>query len=94
MNRSYEPPPVPDPDLVVNLVLKVREILPHRPGRWAWDLRDSRDGSWFESMWEFDSEDRARRSGRSRLAELLESLPDDAMSLTYGTPASHRRLAA
>jgi hypothetical protein len=93
MNRSYEAPPAPDPELVVNLVLKVREMLPHRPGRWAWDLRDSRDGSWFESMWEFDSEERARRSGRSRLAELLESLPG-ATPLAYGARAPHQRVAA
>jgi hypothetical protein len=93
MNRSYEPPPAPDPELVVNLVLKVREMLPHRPGRWAWDLRDSRDGSWFESMWEFDSEERARRSGRSRLAEWLESLPD-VTPLAYGARAPHQRAAA
>jgi hypothetical protein len=93
MNRSYEPPPAPDPELVVNLVLKVREMLPHRPGRWAWDLRDSRDGSWFESMWEFDSEERARRSGRSQLAEWLESLAD-VTPLAYGARAPHQRVAA
>jgi hypothetical protein len=93
MNRSYEPPPAPDPELVVNLVVKVREMIPHRPGRWAWDLRDSRDGSWFESMWEFNSEERARRSGRSRLAELLETLPD-ATPLAYGARLPHHRLAA
>lgn len=93
MNPAYEPPPAPDPELVVNLVLKVREMLPYRPGRWAWDLRDSRDGSWFESMWEFDSEERARRSGRSRLVELLESLPD-ARPLAYGALAPHHRAAA
>jgi hypothetical protein len=91
--RSYEPLPAPDPDLVLKLVLKVREMLPHRPGRWAWDLRDSRDGSWFESMWEFDSEDRARRSGHSRLAELHETLPD-ATLVAYGAGAPRHRFAA
>ena len=77
MTGQYERPPAPDPDLVLNLTLKVREMLPHRPGRWAWDLTDSRDGSWFESMWEFDSAQHAERSGRSRLAELIQS-PLDA----------------
>ncbi len=54
-----------------NLLLSVR---PNRPNHWAWDLRDGRDGSWFESMFEFDSPERARRSGLSRIAELQRSL--------------------
>ena len=60
---------IPDPDLVRCLELTVRPLA-HRPHRWAWDLRDGRDSSWFESMWEFDSEERARRSGAARLMEL------------------------
>jgi hypothetical protein len=64
---QYVAPPEPDPELVQNLALSVRQ---NRPGHWVWDLRDSRDGSWFESMFEFDSEDQARRSGLSRIAEL------------------------
>jgi hypothetical protein len=71
MIGQYVPPPDPDPELVQSLALSVRQI---RPGRWAWDLRDSRDGSWFESMFEFDSEDQARRSGLSRIAELARSV--------------------
>src|SRR5688572_13545413 len=64
---QYVAPSEPDPELVQNLALSVRQ---NRPGHWAWDLRDSRDGSWFESMFEFDSEDQARRAGLSRIAEL------------------------
>jgi hypothetical protein len=66
----------PEPDLVQSLELTVRRI-PQRPRRWAWDLKDGRDGSWFESMWEFDSEDRARRSGLSRMLELARSVHGD-----------------
>ena len=69
MIGRFSPPPDPNRDLVLNLELEVRE-LSARPHRWAWDLRDSRDGSWFESMFEFDSAEQARRSGLSRLAEL------------------------
>ena len=70
MRGHYEPLPAPDLELVLHLRLRVREMAPHRRGRWAWDLRDSRDGSWFESMWEFDSAERARRSGLARLDQL------------------------
>lgn len=73
-----------DPELVQNLHLTVRP-LPHRPHRWAWDLRDGRDSSWFESMWEFDSEARARRSGHARIQELSQSL--------RGEPAAVPRIA-
>jgi hypothetical protein len=66
---KYVPPPAPETELVHNLKLVVRRLL-DRPHRWAWDLRDNRDGSWYESMLEFDSEAQARRSGLSRLAEL------------------------
>jgi hypothetical protein len=63
----------PDPELVRSLRLSVRK-LPHRRNRWAWDLTDSRDGSWFESMLEFGSPAHARRSGLSRLEELAGSV--------------------
>jgi hypothetical protein len=76
MRGPHESPLAHDPDLVLNLVLKVREMVPHRPGRWAWELRDRRDGSCFESMWEFDSAARAGCCGRSRLGELIQSLSD------------------
>jgi hypothetical protein len=72
MRGQYVPPPAPDPDLVLNLALKVRE-LSARPGRWAWDLTDNRDGSWFESMWEFESAEEAAGFGRERLAELTDA---------------------
>lgn len=75
MRGQYEPLPAPDPDLILNLRLKVRELLPDRPRRWAWDLIDSRDNRWYESMYEFDSAEDAERSARSRLAELTQSLP-------------------
>jgi hypothetical protein len=68
---QYVPRPAPDPELVQNLALSVRQ---NRPGHWAWDLGDSRDGSWFESMFEFDSAEQARRSGLSRIAELASSV--------------------
>ena len=67
------PSPDPDPELVRSLTLSIRR-LPHRPNRWAWDLRDSRDGSWFESMFEFDSPERARRSGLFRMEELFRAV--------------------
>jgi hypothetical protein len=73
MNSHDVRSPEPDPELVRNLKLTVRR-LPHRANRWAWDLRDGRDGSWFESMLEFDSPARARRSGLSRMEELLRAV--------------------
>jgi hypothetical protein len=69
MAGQYEPLGAPDPELVTALDLRVRELPGHRR-RWAWDLYDSRDDSWFESMLEFDSPERANRSGLSRLEEL------------------------
>ena len=68
---QYVPRPAPDPELVQNLALSVRQ---NRPGHWAWYLMDGRDGSWFESMFEFDSAEQARRSGLSRIAELSRSV--------------------
>ena len=70
--------PEPDPELVQNLALSVRQ---NRPGHWAWDLKDSRDGSWFESMFEFDSAEQARRSGVSRIAELARSVRGATVAL-------------
>lgn len=70
----YESSSTPDPELILSLRLRVREMVPHRPRRWAWDLLDSRDGSWFQSMFEFDSEEQAKRSGRSHLDEWRRSL--------------------
>lgn len=72
MTGYYVPSPDLDPEVVTSLKLTVRK-LPHRPNRWAWDLRDSRDGSWFESMFEFDSPERARRAGLARIEELFSS---------------------
>lgn len=65
------PLPDPDPAVLQNLRLTVST---NRPGHWGWHLHDGRDGSWFESMFEFDSEDEARRAGRWRLAELGQSV--------------------
>jgi hypothetical protein len=87
MSGQYAPPPVPDPQLVESLSLSVRR---NRPGHWAWDLKDSRDGSWFESMFEFDSEDQARRSGLSRIAELSRSVRGaTAASRSVGDKRGH-----
>jgi hypothetical protein len=72
MTGHYVPSLEQDPEVVKSLRLTVRK-LPHRPNRWAWDLRDSRDGSWFESMFEFDSHERARLSGLARIEELVKS---------------------
>ena len=83
MTGHYALSPDLDLEAVRNLRLTVRK-LPHRPNRWAWDLRDGRDGSWFESMFEFDSHERARQSGLSRIEELLRSVSD-------ATGASTRR---
>ena len=71
MIQRYEPPPDLDPELLQNLELSVRQ---NRSGHWAWDLTDSRDGSWFESMFEFDSSEHAKRSGLSRLSELQRNV--------------------
>jgi hypothetical protein len=87
MIGQHVPPPVPDVELVQNLALSVRQ---NRPGRWAWDLRDSRDGKWFESMLEFDTEERARRSALSRIAELARSMRGEtAASRAIGEEKGH-----
>jgi hypothetical protein len=56
-----------DAESLASLAVIVQE---HRPSRWAWHLRDTRDGSWFESEYEFSSPMAARRAGVARLAEL------------------------
>jgi hypothetical protein len=56
-----------DAENLASLTVIVQE---HRPSRWAWHLRDTRDGSWFESEYEFTSPMAARRAGVARLAEL------------------------
>jgi hypothetical protein len=63
----------PDPDLVPNLKLEVREA--YRPGRWMWQIVDTRDGTVFEREFEFDFASDARRAGLVRLAELVPSMP-------------------
>ena len=85
MNSHDVPSLAPDPELVRNLKLTVRR-LPHRANRWAWDLRDGRDGSWFESMLEFESPARARRSGLSRMEELLSGVTAPAAPLARKEP--------
>ena len=83
----YVSPPEPDPELVQSLALSVRQ---NRPGHWAWDLKDSRDGTWFESMLEFESEEQARRSGLSRIAELPRSVRGaTAASRSVGDKRGH-----
>jgi hypothetical protein len=87
MSGQDVPPSDPDPELVQSLALTVRQ---NRPGHWAWDLKDGRDGSWFESMFEFDSEDQARRSGLSRIAELARSVRGaTAASRSVGDKRGH-----
>jgi hypothetical protein len=88
MIGRYSPPPDPDRDLVLNLALSVRE-LSDRPHRWAWDLTDSRDRSWFESMFEFDSAEQALRSGLSRLAELGRCASDTGAAPRAGETEAH-----
>jgi hypothetical protein len=58
---------------VVDLVVRVRPA--YRVSRWAWHLVDRRDGSEFESEFEYDSASEARRAGLRRLAELTSSVP-------------------
>jgi hypothetical protein len=84
----HERTTTPEPELVQSLELTVRRI-PQRPNRWAWDLKDGRDGSWFESMWEFDSEERARRSGLSRMLELSRSARGDQTTTDIVIVARH-----
>jgi hypothetical protein len=72
-----------DLDTLGHLTVAVRQ---NRRSRWAWHLVDSRDGSSFESQYEFDSAIAARRSGLARLAELTPSLPPAA------APQRHRHL--
>ena len=68
MSNAPAPDPVPDTDLVANLRVDVH-LVPGR-ARWAWHLIDSRDDSWFESQYEFESPMDAQTSGLARLAEL------------------------
>jgi hypothetical protein len=81
--------PAPRPDLdfdtVLHLTVAVRQ---NRPLRWAWHLVDGRDGSWFESQYEFDSPGAARRSGLARLAELTPSLPTTAAGVRTAAAAT------
>jgi hypothetical protein len=67
----------PDPDhgqvSVVDLVVQVRPA--SRVSRWAWHLIDRRDGSEFETGFEYDSPSDARWAAFSRLAELTASVP-------------------
>src|SRR5919201_3450042 len=66
------------PDLVGHLRLEVRPAA--RPGRWMWELIDTRDGACFERELEFEFADDARRAARRRLAELTRSLPGAKMA--------------
>jgi hypothetical protein len=75
----------PDLHLLANLKLDVREA--YRPGRWAWQIVDARDGTVFEREFEFESADDARRSGLARLAELRPPLPGaKAVGRNIGSP--------
>jgi hypothetical protein len=81
----------PDPDLVSNLRLEVREA--YRPGRWMWQIVDSRDGTVFERQFEFDFEGDARRSGLARLAEMIPPLPGAKIGgRTAGSRPTSRRV--
>ena len=66
------PDPDRDPDIVANLTVEVRPA--YRCSRWAWHLVDRRDGSEFETGFEYDSPSNARRAALSRLAELTSSV--------------------
>ena len=81
--------PDPDPDLVANLKLYVRET---RIGRWMWELIDARDGASFERAFEFDSADDARRAGLARLGELTPSLGGAKMAAKNVETPMPRRL--
>ena len=74
---------------VLDLVVRVRPA--YRVSRWAWHLVDRRDGSEFESEFEYDSASEAQRAGFRRLAELTSSLPgataDVPESLSNSWPA-------
>lgn len=63
----------PDPTVVANLKLEVRQA--YRPGRWMWQLVDARDGTVLEKAFEFEYASDAELSGLARLAELTPSLP-------------------
>jgi len=81
-----------DPD-EVSIVHLVVEVLPaHRSSRWSWHLIDRRDGSRFETGFEYDSASAARRAGLSRLAELTSAVPTVA---THDAPwlSTARRVA-
>ena len=104
--RYNSPDPDPDleidldRDLVLNLGLAVREMLPHRPNRWAVDLFDNRDGSRFESTFPFDSPEQAAASALTRIEDLQRRAAEAPKRLVIVSPddaelvASLKRLLA
>lgn len=61
----------PDADLLRHAHIDVRPV---DPRGWAWVLVDERDGSMVETELAFGTASAARRSGLSRLEELVASL--------------------
>jgi hypothetical protein len=76
-----------DADAIEHLVVDVRPA--HRRARWAWALVDGRDGSEFETGFDYDSPSDARRAAMGRLEELTSALRD-APSVSW-PPASESR---
>jgi hypothetical protein len=70
--------PIPNPDLVFQLALRVRRVS-ERAG-WEWRLVDEREGSVFEKALPYESPEDARTAGLARLAELTPSLPSAKVS--------------
>jgi hypothetical protein len=68
----------PDADLLANLRLEVRAA--YRPGRWMWEIIDARNGEFCERELDFQSAASARRSGLTRLVELLVPVPARAIA--------------
>jgi hypothetical protein len=73
-------------DLIAHLRLEDRPAF--RPGRWMWELIDARDGTPFETQFEFEFASDARRSGLARLVELTRSL--SGAKMIAKTVDSHR----
>ena len=89
-----------DVDLVPNLSVAVREMRPHRPSRWAFDLFDTRNGRRFESTFPFVSPEQAVYGGLARLEELNRLVSETSKRLVIVSAddaelvASLRRLFA
>jgi hypothetical protein len=74
--------------------MTIQQRLVPDPHRWAWHLIDRRDGSEFETGFEFDSPSAARWAGFSRLAELRSSVPGATTDVAELLSISASRLRA